>query len=90
MDDDNNGDGAAGNEVDNDGDGAMGGDNDNDDNDDNNNNDNDDIYCSVNCLNDCCFIRSPFNRGGVTIIRPSQSFASQFFWEIWHAERQSE
>ena len=27
-------------------------------------------YCSVKCLNDCCLILSPFNRGGVMISRP--------------------
>ena len=29
---------------------------------------------STHCLNDCCLIQSPYNRGGVMIIRPSLSF----------------
>jgi hypothetical protein len=36
-------------------------------------------YCSVNCQNDCCLILSPFNRGGVTISRPSLYFCISIF-----------
>ena len=35
---------------------------------------------SIKFLNDCCLFLSPFNRGGLTISRPSLYFsASQFF-----------
>ena len=40
------------------------------------------LLSSINCLNDCCLILSPFNRGGVVISWPSLYFCISFFWEI--------
>jgi hypothetical protein len=37
------------------------------------------LYCSVHCLNDCRLILIPFNRGGVTISRPSLYFCISIF-----------